>query len=422
MENLYELSLNELLTAKFNCSCGKTHSVNAEAFYGGFDAFEAALKKSNAKGKILFISSRATCNKYGEFVDNAIKNASGIPESIIINRKFDDSLENISCLFTMADDVSAIVVFDSYLFGVANYFASVKNLPLITMPLSADADDILSPTASVTFKGRREKISSAGYRYIIINEDFLKNSPKESSAVAFASLASAIVSLIDYRIRGTMVGERLCKNSYDLVRACISNSMNILKNPSEDIPLKLLKNRIKISVADIYTNGQILSGSGESSVAKYLEPSGKKHYSFSERKLYAAYKLIDLYNVFFKYPHSNLLTAPDIAERAEYYAKLTGIKEYDALTDMKKHSLKAKDIDKKLNFLNQKFYEETQKLSAMKDKLFSAYVKLGGDEGLIENYSAEEIRKAVYYAPDMQDSFSVLNLMRDTGVLELLKN
>lgn len=422
MENLYELSLNELLTADFGCDCGKKHSVNAEAFYGGFDAFESALKKSNAKGKILFICSRDTCSKYGEFIDNAIKNADCIPETVIINRKFDDSLENISCLFAMADDVCLIAVLDCYLLGVANYFASVKNIPLIAMPLSADADDVLSTTASVVFKGKHEKISSAGYRYIIINENFLKNSSKESCAVAFASLASAIVSLIDYRIRGTMVGERLCKNCYDLVRSCISGAINIFKNQPEDIPVKLLENKIKISVADIYTDGEILSGSGESCVAKLLEPSGKKHFSFSERKLYAAYKLIDLYNIFFKYPHSNLLTLPDLAERAENYACLTGAKEYETLKNIKKRAFKAKEVDKKLNFVNQKFYEETKKLAAMKDKLFSAYVKLGGDKDLLENYSPDEIHKAVYYAPDTENSFSVLNLMRDTGVLELLKN
>lgn len=421
MENLYNLKLNELIKLQFDCDCGKTHAVNAEIDYGGFDVLLSVLKKLKATGQIVFISSRSTFFEYGETILDLISQAGATPLNIILNKKFDNTLENISGLFALSGEVSAVVVLDPYLFGVASYFVSIRNLHLISMPLTPDADDVLSPTASITFKGKKEKVTSAGYRHVIINTELLSKAPKESSAIAFASLASGIISLIDYRMRGTVGGEKLCKNSYDLVRSCISGTINILKNKTQNIPVFLIENRIKLVIADIYTDGAILSGSGESCVATLLEPSGKEHYSFSERKLYSAYKLIDLYNIFFKYPHSNLLYVPDLVERAEGYSRLTGTNEYETLKDINKRALSAKEIDKKLNLVNQKFLDETQKLVSMKDKLFSAYLSLGGKEDLLENYTPDEIRRAVYYAPDTEGCFSVLTLMRDTGILELLK-
>lgn len=421
MDDLYKIKLCDLLKAEFDCACGKKHMINAEVRYGGEEDLKKVLSEIAPNGKTAFISLQSTFFTYGEGVLSAISAAGSAPLNIVLNRRFDNTLENIGGLFALPDDVRAVVVYDTELFGVAEYFTALRNIPLVMLPLSPEAENVLSPTVTVKLKNKPERIYAENRRYIIIDAEKLTKCADNSIAAAFAGLASGIIALIDYRMRGTVAGEWLCKESYNLVRSCITGALGILKVNKENIAVTLLEDRIRISAAEVYTDGEILSGSGESAVAELLEAGGKKSFTFAERKFYAAYKLIDLYKMFFTEPHANLLGVPDYIDRAEKLSLLTGIGEYEVLKSLKSRSMRAKEVDKKLAFVWQKFAGETEKLSEMKDKLLAVYVKLGGDASLTDNYDSNEIRRAIYHAPDLPGNFSVLTLMRDTGILELLK-
>lgn len=419
MSNLYGMPIAELFNLK-ECACGKNHALDAEVVYGDDGALTDILKRVAPNGKTAFISLQRTFLSIGAGILGAISASGASPLNIVLNRRFDNTLENVGGLFALPDDVRAAVVCDTELIGVAEYFTAVRNIPLVIMPLSPDAENLLSPTVSVKIKNRAEKIYAENKRFIIIDGKKLSACGRDGVAAAFAGVASCIISLIDYRARGAVTDEVICKESYKLVRDCITGALGAIKSDS-GISEFLLETRIKISAADAFTDGALFGGSGETAVAELLEACGKKRLSFSERRFYAAYKLIELYKDFFTLPHGNILGVPDYNARAESLAEMTGANEYALLQNILDYALTAEETDKKIAPVAAAFGEETAKLASLKDKLFNAYVKLGGDSDLLSVYTPEEIRRAVYHAPDTAGHFSVLTLMRDTGVLELLK-
>lgn len=423
MGEIYNLSLTELLNREQVCDCGKKHTVNAEVRYGeNTSELTRLISEISPNGKVAFVSLHDTFIRRGTHVLDAVSAGGAVPLNIVLNKRFDNTLENVNGLFGIPDDVRAVLVTDDALYDVAAYFSALKNLPLIIIPSSAYGENVLSPIVTVTLKGVRERIAADNRRYVIIDETLVASSPEQVNAAAFAGMASGVISLIDYRMRGTVAKENLCRSAYDLARSCISDSLSVGKLPADKIPLRLLENRLKGAVAEIYTDGDILCGGGETAVAALLSGRGEQAFSESERKLAAACKLIELYNVFFTEPHGELLSVPDYGERAERLSVRTGIKQSEILDYISEYSFKAKDIDKILRFVMPKFAKETQNIAALTVKLMAVYEKLGGSALLKTNYSPEELRAAVFSAADMPRCFSVLTLMRDVGMLEYLKN
>ena len=213
---------------------------------------------------------------------------------MILAKKFDNALENIGGLFSLPDDVRAVIVFESALYDVASYFSALKNLPAVYIARSAEAENMLSPVVFLKIRRKTEFIYADNEKYVLIDPASI--TAGKSAAAAFASLSSAIVSLIDYRVRGVFTGE-YCSESYNAAA-------------SENAPLELLEARIRLAVAETYTDGKILRG-GENAVAEFLEAAGKAPFSFAERKFLAALKLIDIYHAFFSLPHGKDMRVPD---------------------------------------------------------------------------------------------------------------
>ena len=418
MKQLHKMPLQKLIKSRVINDGGDLTKINAEVVYGGFSAVKKIVKSKFSKGKILFISTKQSHEMLWVKLNKSIKNLS----SVVINKRFDNSLENISALFAIDDVLGGVIVSDSDLISVATYFSSIKNVPLIIMPKSCDVENILAGEVSINFRGKKEKIAVTNKRYVVINKSLLKNAEQKSNAVAFSGIASGIIAIIDYRVKGIVADKWLCRESYDIVRACITDAMNVLKFKKQIVSLKLLEIKIKLSIAEYFTGGEFFGGSGGNLVADFLEASGKEVFSTSERRFLAAYKLIDIYNMFFTKEYDNLLALPDYVLRAKNCGEITGENQFKCLERIRKIAVNPTHIQEKLSLHKEKLASETQRFSSIKEKLFLVYKKLGGDEKLLSNYTSTELRKAIYHAPDSGKTVSVLSLIRDVGILELLKN
>lgn len=413
MEKLAEMSLFALAEYEWECLCGKKHALKAHILYGEYAAeFSKVLNKIAPSSKAALLCTRDAFLAEGQKWLEVIRGAGVQPLNVIVAKKFDDALENIGGLFSLPDDVRAIVVFESALYDVASYFSALKNLPAVYVAFSPEAENMLSPVVSLKIKNRTERIYADNEKYVVVDPQAIRGGAPCSEA--FASLSSAIVSLIDYRVRGVFTGE-YCSESYHLARAAVSSAVNAAT--AQDAPLKLIEARIRLAAAENYTEGKILRG-GENAVAEILESAGKVPLSLAERKFFAALKLIDLYQAFFSLPHGKDMRVPDYVSRAKEVAAITGGNETHILEGILKSAEAVSE--ERVRETGRQLLSEIDALKNLTGKFAATYRAIGGNAAIFSNYSPQEVRRAVFYAPDIPKTFSVLTLMRESGALEYL--
>ncbi len=418
MQNLFKSDLPSLCEISFNCDCGKTHSINASAYYGSELLIENVIK--NLKGTVAFISSSVVFKNLGEKIMSQI-NACGLNAlNVIINRSFSGKIENVSSLFNLPETVSTVIFSEANLTAPVKYFAGLRNIPVIYYPNSPDTIDFFSSEVTLDLKNKEERILTSNKKILILDKEYLKNSSSMDVANTFVNIISRIIALIDYRIRGTMTKEWLCKNSYNFAREIIKDTFAILKYNKEEIPFILAESGAKMSIASSYTDGKIFSSSSEYSVSKLLMYVGEEHLSESETRLVALIKLLDLYKLFFETKKNNLLEIPDYVKRAEILSEKTGISQKEILKSILDNIFSCYEIDKKLFFLTNDMLKEINSLCALKEKIVNTYYMLGGNVKLFDNYTPNELIEAIYSAPDFPNTFNTLTLIRDVGILEYL--
>jgi hypothetical protein len=184
---------------------------------------------------------------------------------------------------------------------------------------------------------------------------------------------------------------------------------------------ELAENGLKLSVVSAYTQGAIFENSAENLTAKLLRYMGKERLPVSECRLIAMRKLIGIYKLFFGEKTTGILEMPDYIERAEEFSALTGISELEVLNGFKESVYTNDEVRKKVFFIAKELFAEIDKLSSLISKINNTYILLGGSEDLESNFTSEEIRQAIYHSTDFPCAVNILTLIRDTGMLELIK-
>lgn len=225
--------------------------------------------------------------------------------------------------------------------------------------------------------------------------------------------------MIDYRVRGAMRGEWQCRESYNLAREVVSDTFRILNYSESGIPLRLLENQLRMTIACSFTDGALFGGSGEEQMAKLLEyESGLP---LAECRFFAALRLLELYRMYFAGELDGGLKLPDYSARAALMARITGQEEYLFLKSFSENRIPLGTVLQKKGEIAAKLSSELEGLCAIKEKIYNTYLALGGNPGLNEAFSDASVRGAAYSAPDFPDSFNTLTLMREEGILEYLK-
>ena len=156
----------------------------------------------------------------------------------------------------------------------------------------------------------------------------------------------------------------------------------------------------------------------ENAVAEILESAGKVPLSLAERKFFAALKLIDLYQAFFSLPHGKDMRVPDYVSRAKEVGAITGGNETHILEGILKSAEAVSE--ERVRETGRQLLSEIDALKNLTGKFAATYRAIGGNAAIFSNYSPQEVRRAVFYAPDIPKTFSVLTLMRESGALEYL--
>lgn len=420
MKDLFSLKLTEFSHIDFDCACGRTHVLNAEFFYGSYKTLLASVVKERAPGgKVAVIAGNDVFLKYGKRAAEAVESAGGTPVNVILKQTFDKRLENAGGLFRLSEDVRLAVVADNELFDVASYFSGLRGIPLVLIPTATNVQGGAGDTVNVNVRGYEETFYTGAERIFLIDEALFRKCERPGAADTFAEIIAKTVAMIDYRVRGAIRGVWQCRESYNLAREVVSDTFRILNYAESGIPLRLLENQIRMTVACSFTDGLLFAGSGEEQMAKLLEYESSL--PLSECRFFAAMKLLELYRLYFAGELNGGLKLPDYTARAALMARITGQEERAFLASFAENRVPLAEIRAKKGEIAARLSSELEGLCAIKDKIWNTYCALGGNGDLQTAFSDAAVRGAVFSAPDFPDAFNTLTLMRDEGILEYLK-
>ena len=193
--------------------------------------------------------------------------------------------------------------------------------------------------------------------------------------------------------------------------------MNVLVIKEKDRKTFLLDKQIKLSIADNYAGG-IFSESAERLVSSLLQSKANKDIDISQVRLAVSQKLFEFYRLFLGHNGKDITKTPDYNYRAEILSKLTSLSELEIIKGFTKFS--DEEIKTALEGQKMSLYAEIDGMCRLSKSINDINVALGGDTNVLDNFAPIDVGYAIYSASDFPNTFSLLTLIRDIGMLEYI--
>ena len=353
-------------------------------------------------GKIAFITFSDTHERYAKTVISSIFAANAKLISLIMPEGVKYTVEYTSLVFNLPEDIRAVIVVDRKLFRIASYYAAVKGVPLIYVPDSACAGDVLERKFYLKNGEKYDSVAGAKDVYVIVDE----NTVKKEVAEAFAFNMARIITLIDYRIAVAKFA-KTDASAYCAALEGLKSTYAILSEKSEDRPLFALYNGLKIALADRAETFSFINSSSERVAACLfaggvnVSPQAELYYAIRILKLYAAAFCVEEEGEFF----------PTYLNRAEKAAAALGLSqsaEDGALLD--NIAFARKNLSAAIKVMNS-LQAEVKSLLSHESGILGKFYALGGKA---ENIDGEFIR----LAGDTVFGVNTMSFLRETGITD----
>ena len=384
-------------------------SVGATFYVGDASDTVAEIVSKNApSAKVVLLSTEKTFNEYGLQIIEKVKAVGGFPINLILPDDVDFSTDSVCSLFNIHEDVRVAVVLDCELYAVAAYFATVRNIPLISVVYRFEPKGLLAKKVAIKNGGDTDVFGISAFRHVVFSEDLVLNDEDRASAYAYA--ASKIVGLTDYRISQAISHEHVNKVAYYMARGAVLGVFSMSTDDS-DYDEKLFMHCMKLEIADSITDGKLLSFSS-AAVASYLVT--KSFYAKPYVELAAACVILELYDSCFSVGADTPNLPPDYMGRAEKLSKTLCFTENNVLKNLRAQIAEFNFKRKRIATVKETLKSEMEKSAKIAEKIMERYFELGGKTACDSAILAD----AVILSGDTPLSVNGMSLVRESCVLE----
>lgn len=364
--------------------------------------------KYTPSGKIAIIANKKSFGTTGLEIISAIRSAGGQTINVVLGEDVDFSTDEVCGLFQVAEDVRLVVVLDYPLFDIAAYFATVRNIPMISIVRDLKPKGLLAKRVYVKNGNTIDSYGISTTRHVIFTGDVF--SEKQTLADVYAYCASKIVALMDYRIVGAINGGELNRIAYYLARTAVLGVFGLSKDDKE-FKEKIFSYAIKLEIADNMADGKLLNLSSPS-IAEFIACG--KFGKCAGVELSAACIALELYDKCFNGEVEKNVLPPDYSARAERLSKLANFNEKDLLKHFKSQISAFNFKRKKIASVKDGLKDEVKKTAKLAPRIMDRYLELGGDN----NLDTALISEAIKLSGDTDISLNGMSLVRDSGLLE----
>ena len=376
-------------------------------YYGDYvDQITKILSEICPCGKVATLYFNSTYQELGKNFSSALKNAGFKPLSVIMPEEFKNSVDDLSRLFTLPEDVRAIITFDFSLNYAIKYFGAIKNVDVIHVLKEFNSADFISPVLFIKNGEQIDKVNLDCNQHVILDDNICQpDLPK-----IYAYTTSKIVNLIDYKVYGKLHSKRLSKASYEVLSTAIDNTLTCFKVSLENRKSHIVENMFLSEIANRMSGGHLWITSSEYSV-KQLMPKFEGY----DRIAFLKYTL-NLYKKYFSGDYEHLLEIPDYNARANNISKTLKVDEKVFMQTLLAQINNYNNSKNNLNQLKKTLNEQVVKTEKLVGQINSTYHALGG--GGKEN---KHLKFCVYHSGDLNDTLNGMSLIRESGILEFIE-
>lgn len=254
------------------CTCGKLHETAVDDVIvekGAVNRLPELLDRYGAAKPFIL----ADCNTYkaaGEQVCE-ILTSHGIPHTQYIFEKSPEPDEQGVGSAVMHFDASCdmiIGVGSGVINDISKILSKNSARPYIIVATAPSMDGYASGTSSMIMDGLKVSLPSACANVIVGDIDILKQAPLHMLKSGLGDMLAKYVSICEWRIANTILGEYYCEQIADMVRnalkKCIENAEGLLK-------------REEVAVKAVF-EGLVLGGVAMSYAGVSRPASGMEHY------------------------------------------------------------------------------------------------------------------------------------------------
>lgn len=398
------------LTSKLNSLVidGKKQGASLDfdlEFRGGnFDEQASILAKEKVPfGKVAILCFNDGYEGYSKSLSTLLIKNGNPTVHVVLPDNFIDSIERYSHVFNLPDDVRMVVATDSRLYGVAKYFATVRNIECVLLINSLSCYTALKPVITFANGKWTDKVKNTASISIVIDFD-LVNLDKKALADAYAFTVSHALSFVDYRVNSAFEKYSINKVGYALARNAVTSIFPLFAYPIEQRNAVIVQNLFTLLFADALCDGkltQVFSCAKASAII-----SGAIN---GENMLGCAKEIAQIYQMYLSQKYDKIMEYPNYIERADWLAKKSY--RHDDIVDKlcsQAKKINANNLPSKI-MLN--LSKDVQSFIKCSSTMLSTFIALGG--GALD---VEKRADAIKYSGDLE--LNLMSLVRESGILE----
>ena len=246
------------------------------------------LKSVAPFSKVAFIANVNSYVKHAQKLFTLIRKANCVPLGMTLEDKGVYSIERVSELFALPEDVRAVISVDSCLVGIVSYFAGIREIPHVSVVLSREIEGLLNCTAFIKSGGKLNSVKCDANRIIIIDNSVVYGvSCVEDRA---SLILKNLTALYDYRLKTAIDGAVTNKGGYALIKSGITDYVTSCKLNDNKAYLSA---QIKMQIGNLLTDGEIYDNSAFEQynlLYKVIGYEGTDYYKHIGAHIYSLYK------------------------------------------------------------------------------------------------------------------------------------
>lgn len=353
--------------------------------------------------------------KFGDGIVSALKKA-GVEYSVLLISVTDLNFTKPQKIFGLKSS-EVIILGGKDLISYALFYASYQTENIHAVLTEPYVEGLLGNTVTVPDGGFVKVITVSKLKTLILDKSIINKADANSISYAYIKCISKLVALIDYKLALLIGSKVLNKEYYDRSRLAVTlvSNINSFSNYVEVLAYASLLN------AEVLHSSNVLLDGGQRHVAHAIElqlPAEDKG-----NVAYVAFdRVVKLYHAFFTNDLTDVVSVANYNGDISLISKISG-KDVSYFYDkLKIPSAKRKDMLSKLISLTRNGFlkETTVALTSLAD-IKSNYCKFKKQKQNVINFKYAHLKNGVELASYLSSETTVLTLLRDFGVLNLLK-
>ncbi len=235
--NPKEIKIGDLTGYSFECSCGKTHSVDIKKISIGNGIYKElpGILEPFKQSKVFIVADTHTYGIYGEKVYNSLADR-GFSVAAHVYEAKGHLIPNEEAIGRLMVEIGAdvgmlIAVGSGTINDISRIISSKMRIPYIIIGTAPSMDGYASTVSPLIINGFK-KTYEAVYPYAIFGDmEIIKAAPKEMICAGFGDILGKLTALSDWRLSRKINNEYYCETCVELVEVainkCIDNAKGI---------------------------------------------------------------------------------------------------------------------------------------------------------------------------------------------------